>query len=280
MGRIAVVTDSAACIPRELIRRYDIHIVPFRLVWERQTYRDGLDITPAEFYARFRECETRPTTAQPSIGDFAALYQRLGQEAEGIVSIHIPRELSSTWSAAEMAAEQFSPVPVRVMDSRMATMAGGFVVLAAARAAAAGGDLEQVAGAAEAVIPHTGLYATLSTLEHLRRGGRIGEAATLLGSRLSICPVLYLTEGRVKVAGVTRSRRRALKRILDLLAQQVGECPIRASVFHGDVPAVAQKLADELQARFHCIEFYITEFTPVMGAHTGPGAIGVAFCTV
>lgn len=278
MARIAVVTDSAACIPAELVQKYDIHVVPFELVWNGQSYRDGIDITPTEFYRRLRESNSWPTTSQPALGDFATLYARLGQEVDGIVSVHVPGELSATLQTARLAAEQDSPVPVRVIDSRSAAIAEGFVVLAAARAAAAGGSLEEVAAAAEAAIPRVGLFATLETLEYLHRGGRIGEAAALLGSRLRIHPVLYLAEGRVKVAGVTRSRHKAMEQMLDLMAEQVGERPMCVSVFHADALQEVAWVESRVRARFDCQEFYTTEFTPVMGAHTGPGVIGLAFC--
>jgi len=278
MGRIAVVTDSASCIPAELVREYNIHVVPFRLAWDRQVFRDGLDMSAAEFYRRFRQSPVRPTTSQPSVGEFATLYESLSESADGIVSIHIPPELSNTYQSAEYASQHFARVPTRVIDARTATIAEGWVVLAAARVAAAGGTLEEVAAAAEAAIPRVGMYATLPSLEYLQRGGRIGAAINLVGSKLSICPVLCLSEARVCVAAVTRVRRKALERILDLMASQVGDRPVRASVFHADDAETAERLAADVQARFSCVEFYITEFTPVMGAHTGPGVIGVGYC--
>lgn len=277
--RIAVVTDSAACVPAHLVEEYGIHVVPFELVWDGQSYRDGVDITPAEVYRRLAEGKSLPTTSQPSLGDFANLYVRLAEEAEGIVSIHVPDEVSGTLQAARLAAEQVASVPVRVIDSRTAAAAEGFVVLAAARAAAAGGSLEEVAAAAERTIPRVGLFATLKTLEYLRRGGRIGEAAALLGSQLHIHPIVYLAEGRVKVAGVARSLRNALERIVELMAARVGEHPMCVSVFHADSRPEAEWLQEKVCTRFNCREFYITEFTPVMGAHTGPGTVGLAFCS-
>ena len=167
---------------------------------------------------------------------------------------------------------------MRVIDANAAAGAQAFVALAAARAAEAGSDLEQVVSVAEECTKHVGMYAAIETLEHLRRGGRIGQAATLVGSRLRIQPVMTLIEGEVRVVGVTRSRQRAKDCILDELAQRVGESPIRASVFHADVAEEAAQLAEQVQQRFDCTEFFISEFTPVMGAHTGPGTIGVAFC--
>jgi len=278
MARIAVATDSAACLPADLVQEYDIHVVPLELVWDGRSYRDGVDITPTEFYRRLRQATSWPTTSQPALGSFATLYARLGQKAEGIVSIHLAGELSGTLQIARLAAEQASPVPVQVIDSRTGAIAEGFVVLAAARAAAAGGSLEEVASAAEAAIPRVGLFVTLETLEYLHRGGRIGEAAALLGSRLHLHPILYLSEGRVKVAGVTRSRHNALERILDLMAERVGQRPMCASVFHADACQDVAWLEARVRARFDCQQFYVTEFTPVMGVHSGPGTVGAAFC--
>jgi DegV family protein with EDD domain len=277
VARIAVVTDSAACIPADLVQRYSIQVVPFVLVWDGQSYRDGQDLTPTEFYRRLRASASLPTTSRPPQQAFADLYRRLGQAVEGIVSIHVPETLSGTVSEARVAAGQASPVPVAVIDSRTAAMAEGFVVLAAARAAKAGGSLEDVTAAAEQAIPRVGLYATLETLEYLQRGGRIGEAVSLLGSRLHLHPTLYLAEARVQVAGVVRSRHRAMERMLQLMAEQVGEQPVHVATFHADAQDEAEQLAAEACARFHCRESYVTAFTPVMGVHTGPGTLGVAF---
>lgn len=278
MARIAVVTDSAACILPEWAEEYRIHVVPFELVWEGQSYRDGVDITTTAFYRRLRQSTSLPTTSQPALGDFAALYTRLSQEVDGIVSVHLAEELSATVQTARLAAEQASSVPTRVIDCRTGATAEGFVVLAAARVAASGGSLEEVAAAAEAAIPRVGLFITLETLEWLHRGGRIGEAAALLGSRLHVQPILYLAEGRVKVAGVARTRHRAVARMLDLMAERVGERPTYVSVFHADALQQAEELKSLVLSHFDCHECSITEFTPVMGTHTGPGAIGVAFC--
>ncbi len=281
MARIAVVTDSAACIPEHLVREYNIHVVPFELVWDGQSYRDGVDITPTEVYRRLRALRERnswPTTSQPALGTFANLYAELSREADGIVSIHVPDELSGTLHTARLAAEQAATVPVRVIDARTAAIAEGFVVLAAARAAAAGKSLDEVAAAAEATIPRVGLFATLATLEYLHRGGRIGEAAAMLGARLRIHPILYLAEGRVKVAGVVRNRRQALERILDLMEERVGRRPMCAAVFHADAGDDVAWIEGQVRERFDCQELYVTEFTPVMGVHTGPGTIGLAFC--
>jgi DegV family protein with EDD domain len=277
MGKIAVVTDSVACVPQELIEKYNIHVVPFVVIWDGRAYTDGIDLTAQEFYRLFGQNKSFPTTAQPSLADFVRTYARLSDEAEGIVSIHVPEELTGAISVARVAAREAASVPVQVVDSRMATMAQGFIVLEAARTAAAGGTLDEVVAAAEAVIQKVDFFATLDDLKHLHRGGRIGEAATLLGSKLRINPILSLAHGKVRVLGVVRSRRKAVEKMIEMMEEQVDQCPLHASVFHGDALEEAQRIGEEIQSRFNCVEFYITEFTPVMGAHTGPGVIGLAF---
>lgn len=278
MAQIAVVTDSAACIPVNLARECRIQVIPLELVWEGRRYRDGLDITPADFYRRLRQSSAWPTTSVPSLGTFVNLYAQLSDEAQDIVSIHVAAELSGTYQVARLAAEQAAPGRVHTIDSRTGAIAEGFVVLAAARVAAAGGSLQDVVNAAETAKNRVGLFITMQTLEYLHRGGRIGEAAALLGSRLHIYPVLYLAEGRVKVAGATRSRRKAMERILAFVAERADERLKCASVFHADAPQEELTwMETETRARFACEEFFVTEFTPVMGAHTGPGTIGVGF---
>jgi DegV family protein with EDD domain len=277
MGRIAVVTDSVACVPLELVEKYDIHVVPFHVIWDGKDYRDGVDMSPAEFYQLFCQNKAFPTTSQPSLADFARTYARLSEKADGIVSIHVPAELTGVINVARTAAQEAASVPVQVVDSRMATMAQGFIVLEAARTAAAGGTLDEVVAAAEAMISRVDFFATLDDLKHLHRGGRIGEAATLLGSKLRINPILSLAHGRVRVLGVARTRRNAVEKMIEMMREKVGERPLHASVFHGDALDEAERIAGEIQSRFDCVEFYITEFTPVMGAHTGPGVIGLAF---
>jgi DegV family protein with EDD domain len=166
-----------------------------------------------------------------------------------------------------------------VIDSGLATIAEGFVVLAAADAAEAGGSLEEVVAAARSMMSRVHFYATLDDLKHLHRGGRIGEAATLLGSKLRINPILNLENGRVRVVSVVRTRLAAVERMIVMMRDQAADRPLHASVFHGDAAAEAERIAREIQSGFNCVECYVTTFTPVMGAHTGPGVIGLAFYT-
>jgi len=277
MGKVAVVTDSAACLPLELIRKYNIHVVPFALIFGEQVYQDGVDVTTTQFYHMLREASEFPTTSQPSVGEFLAVYQALREKAGGVVSIHVPATISGTFSSARMAAGLIPELPVRVVDSGSAAMAQGFVVLAAARAAAAGMDLEGVVQAARVIISSVHLYATLGTLEYLARSGRVPGVVALAGSALHIHPVFTIRQGQVEVVGRVRTKKRAVAHMLERMAADVGDRPVHAAVFHADVPEEVEKLRQQVGDRFHCVELHLTEFTPVMGAHTGPEVLGLAF---
>ena len=279
MAKIAVVTDSASCIPNALKQSLSIFEVPFELVWDGVVYRDGVDILPAEFYQRFRaQNHTHPTTSQPPLGAFVSLYTQLSQQYDGIVSIHVAGEMTGTVRTAQLAADQVDEIPIHVLDSRTATIAEGFVVLAAARVANADANFDQVVDAAQRVIDKVDFFATLKTLEHIHRGGRLGEAAVLLGSQLKIVPILNLKNGRVSVVGVTRSWKHALEEMVELSVERLKDIAnAHASVFHADAHDEAAWLSEQFQARVRCTEFYVTGFTPVMGAHTGPDVVGIAF---
>jgi len=274
MGKIAVVTDSASNLPPEVAAQYGITVVPIYLHWDGRTYRDGVDITPDEVYRRLRENKHLPHTAAPSAGDFLQTYLRLGCEAEGIVSVHLPTELSGVIRAARLAADLArEEVPVRVVNAGTAAMGAGFVALAAAQAAAQEADLDAVAQVAREISPRVMVYAMLDTLEYLWRGGRIGRAAALVGAVLQIKPILYLNDNIVDVLAKPRTRSRALRVMLDEMARWVDGRPVHVAVLHADAPEEARLLREQVEARFRCAEVLTSAFTPVMGAHTGPGLL-------
>jgi DegV family protein with EDD domain len=277
MGQVAIVTDSSANLPTELVRQWNIRIVPVPLIFDRQTFLDGVNITPDEVYRRLRADKCIPTTAAPSVGDFLRVYAAAGQEASGIVSIHMSPALSSTYHVALTASQLVDGVPIRVLNCHSAAIGQGFVALEAARAAVAGATLEAVVSRADAVAAKINLLFTLETFEYLHRGGRIGGAAALVATMLRIRPVLCLADGHVEVLVKTRTKRKALRSILEQMAAKVNGRPLHAAIFHADIPAEAEELRQTVAQRFQCTELYVTEFTPVMGAHTGPGVLGVAF---
>jgi DegV family protein with EDD domain len=288
MKRVVVVTDSSATVPADLIRELDIRVVPILLALDGQTFRDGVDITAAEVYGWLRESKRLPTTSAPSVGDFLRVYAAAAQEASGIVSIHLSPKFSATYNSA-VTASQLVDGPdghsfdsIRVVNCHTAAMGQGFVVLAAARAAAAGADLEAVVARAQKVAARVNLLATIGTLEYLHRGGRIGGAATLLGTMLQIKPVLYVADGHVDVFARPRTLTKALGVMLQQMAERVdgdGHAPrsLHVAILHAGEPEKAEALRQRVAEQFDCAELYVTELTPVMGAHTGPGVLVIVF---
>ena len=274
---VAVVTDSAASIPRSLVEAYGIEVVPYQLIWDGQSYLDGIDMSPTEFYRRFRTSVTRPSTTVPTAGQFVEAYRSLGAWASGIVGVFVSQGLTSVVQVATLAAQE-APVPVRVVDSRAAAMAEGFVALHASRVAHRGGTLEEVAAAAEECRGRAGLLAAFQTLEHLIRGGRAGRVARAVSNRIRLEPVITIADGTLAPVAVTRSHSRSAERMVAALRRIVGERRVRASVLHADLPEDAAGLAEQVRSGFNCVEFFISELTPVMGAHTGPALLGIAYC--
>ena len=278
MAGIALITDSTASLPTELARRYNIHVIPTYVIVGGKTFLDGVDLAPGEFYRLLQEAETLPTTSQPSVGDFVELYTELSQEAEDILSIHLSDQLSATMSSALAARKEMGAVSIYIIDSRSASMGLGFIVLAAARAVEAGKGLPQVIEAIESLIPRMNVIFVVDTLEYLRRGGRIGGASALIGSILSIKPILYLKDGRVEVLEKVRTKSRAKERLLEIMAERLGSGRgVHVAILHADALEEAQVLEDQIVRQFEPVELYVDELNPVVGTHVGPGTIGLVF---
>jgi DegV family protein with EDD domain len=278
VGKVAVVTDSTANLPPVVIEQYGITVIPINLHWGNETYKDGVDITVEEVYRRLRENKQIPKTAAPSVGDFLQAYLRLSQQVDGIVSIHLPETMSGTVKSARVAADLAREhIPVEVVDTGTATMAAGFVVLAAARAAERGEDLCKVKQIAEETSPHTTVLALIDTLEYLYRSGRISKAKGLIGGALRIKPILYIHNQEVDVLAKTRTTSRGIRIMLDEMEERVNGRPVHVAVLHADALEEARQLKQMVEERFQCQEIFTCSMTPVMGAHTGPGLLGLAF---
>ncbi|HIC88520.1 MAG TPA: DegV family protein, partial [Anaerolineae bacterium] len=244
-----------------------------------RTYRDGVEITPAEFYTKLTQVETIPTTSQPTPQDFHAVYEQLSTEVEAILSIHISEDLSGTLQSARLAAAEVE-IPVEIIDSRSISMGLGYIVLAAARALRAGASLEEAVAAARNLIPRLRIYFVVDTLEYLHKGGRIGSAARWFGTMLNIKPILELKDGRVEAKERVRNKRRAYARLLDIMTEQTAEGgAIHAAVVHANAPDERDKVRAQVEERFHPVELYTADLSPVVGTHVGPGTVGVAFYT-
>ena len=276
---IKIVTDSSAYLPADLVQPHDIHVIPLKVLFGEQVYRDEIDLSHQEFYRMLAEAETLPTTSQPSAGEFFDLYSELNKEGHEIISIHISSKLSGTISSAQTAKEMLPEAKVTIIDSASTAMGLGLMVLTAAKAAAAGKTSTEVVAAVEEMIPTMNVVFVVDTLEYLQKGGRIGGAAALVGTLLKVKPILCLKEGRIEPLDKVRSKRKALVRLMEVVEERVGPgTPVRVAVLHAQVPDEARGLEREVRARFNCTECYSAELGPAVGTHTGPGVVGLIAC--
>lgn len=280
MAKVAVVTDSSTCVPKEVAKQYGIHILPLILIFEDRSYRDGIDITSQEFYELLKKAKKVPTTSSPSPGEYLEAFREVAKKASGILCITLPPKLSMAFDSAtqarEMARESLPQVNINIFPSRSPALAQGFIAQAAAREAASGKDLSQVVQAAQDMMDRVNAIAMLDTLYYLAKGGRIPKAAAWAGSIFKIKPILDAT-GDVRLLERCRTRKRAMQRLLYIMRQRSGGKPICVNLMHAGVPEEAERLKADILSQFDCIEFYITDFTPVVGTHTGPGSIGLSF---
>jgi DegV family protein with EDD domain len=274
---VAVVTDSTAYLPDELTEGYGIHVVPLYVVLAGRSGREGWDIGPDEVARTLAVRGQRVSTSRPTPGDFVATYRRaLDEGAERLVSVHLSSELSGTWDAARLAASQVGEHIVTVVDTRSAAMGAGFAVLAAARSAAAGAGAATVARTAQEMADATRTFFVVDTLEHLRRGGRIGSAAAVLGSALAVKPVLHVQDGRVVPLEKVRTTGRALNRLVQRAVETAGQGPVSVAVHHLAAAEKAERLAADLRDRLPQLrELHVSELGAAIGAHVGPGAVGI-----
>jgi DegV family protein with EDD domain len=274
------VTDSTCDIPRELVEQYNIHVVPQILIMGDKTWLDGVDIDSPTFYELLRTSPDFPASSQPHVTSFQDLFVELAQEADGIAAILVSDELSGTINSAQVAAANLPEIPIEIIDSRAVSLQLGFIVLAAAQAAATGADLQTVVAAAREMMAKVKILFLVDTLEYLHRGGRIGAAARLFGTALKLKPVLEIRDGIVQPVTRVRTRRKALDKVLDLVAEQLGGAQgAYMAVLHIAAPEEAVQFAEQLEERFHPVKIISGECGPVLGTHAGPGTVGVAFYT-
>lgn len=275
---VAVVTDSATGLPASLLAQYHIEVVPYWIHVGDQSFLDGVDITPEEFFKLARaQAEPSVSTGVPSVEAFLAAYQRAAAYASAIVSIHLAGAQSATCSVAELAAKS-SPIPVEVIDTGTTAMAEGFVVLEAARAAAEGAAWQEVVARARACVPKVEVIALLETVGYAIRGGRLAGAARLLSGFLNIQPLVRVGGNKVGLVGQTRRRSRGLSQLIERVKQQTGASPVRLAVHFAEDEAEGRELLAQLQVELNCVETYLTRVPVPLGVHAGPGSIGVAYC--
>ncbi len=270
---VAIVTDSTSDLPSQLARTRSITVVPLTLHFEGRSLLDGVDIRPSEFYRKLPNATTHPTTSQPAPARFAEAYGALLANHAEVVSLHISEKLSGTYASAVQGAEMTDPKRVHVVDSELVSMSLGLLTLAASAIASQGADANAIVERVSAMRDQVQTYFSVATLEFLRRGGRIGRASALLGSVLQVKPVLCIRDGLVTPLERVRTFDRALNRIVDLareVDQGKGLCVV---VGHADAEEDAERVARELEPVAETL--MIQPLGPVVGAHAGPGVVGV-----
>ena len=281
MADVGVVTDSIACLTKELVEQYNIGIVPISICFRDEVYRDWVDITPTEAYELFLQDPERFTTSPASPGRYLEVYQEASNQTKNILCITLSSKLSTGYDMACVAKEQakseLPQISVDVLDSQTVTASQGFVVLAAARVAAEGKSLAEVVKVAEEVRDRATFLLLLDTIRHVYRTGRIPKVAAQVGSMLKIKPILTSSSGLVRFSGAVRSRESGISRILNMMKDKVGQNPVHVAVMHAYVPDEAEKLKERISSEFNCAELWITEFSPVMGYATGTGTLGFAY---
>ena len=280
MAKIALVTDSTSWLPRDLLTKYSITVAPQVLIWGEQTLNDGVDIQPEEFYTRIKTAKVMPTTSQVPIPTMERIFREQVEAGAEVVGIFISSKLSGTMQSALQAREMMGSAgsKVHVLDSKATAMAMGFQVLAAARAAADGASTSDVVATAEKAREHTGVYFAVDTLEFLHRGGRIGGAQRLLGTALNMKPVLALLDGRVEAVERIRTKSKAVERVLEIVIEKTkGKSPIRLATLHANAQQEAKDLLDRASKELNAVEALLTEVSPVVGNHAGPGVVGLAY---
>ena len=279
--KVAIVTDSVACLTRELVERYGIKILPINFYFGEKVYRDWVDITPDEAYELFLKDPDSFKTSGINPGDCLEAYRQASNQTQGILCVTIAAKLSAVYNSAleakERAQAEFPQTSIEVLDSQTATAAEGFIALAAARAAEEGKSLAEVVKAAEEMRAKVSLIALLDTIRYVYRSGRIPKIAALAGSMLNIRPVLTISSGLVRFKGAVRSREHGIERILKIMRDKVGQSPVHVAVMHAYALEEAQRLKERVESEFDCAELWITGFSPVMGYAIGTGALGFAF---
>ena len=278
---VAIVVDSACCLTPDLIRRWNITLVPHELLINGRSYRDGVDISPGEFYKILRDSRVVPTTAAPRPQEFLDGMLAAGELANNILCVTVSANFSvanrSALAAVETVGERLPHCRIKVIDSQAAAAALGLIALAAARWAHEDCGLDQIAARLDRLIPRVNLLAFLDSFDYLNRSGRVGKIKAWTGSLLGVRPLTELQGGEARLLERPRSRLRAMDRLVAIMKQRVGGAPVVVNIMEAGSAEDALVMERRIQDEINCQEMFISQFTPVMGAHTGPGLLGVAF---
>lgn len=279
MSTVALITDSTTYIPKELLKGIEIHIVPSVVIWSGETWRDGFDIQPEDFYKRLANAKEMPTTSQPTPAAFQEKFEELvGKGQKDILCHLISTKLSGTIASAEAAKQLVPKANVEIIDGMLASMGTGWPLLKIAEAAKAGKSLKECAQIARQCRDNAGVLLMVDTLEFLHRGGRIGGASRFLGTALNLKPILEVQEGALEPLDRVRTKSKAMARLVDVMEERIGgRTPVRVASIHANALDDAKELLAMAEQRVHPIQSTIAAVSPAVGTHTGPGTLGLAY---
>ena len=278
--KIAIVTDSTAYIPEDLLEKYNIRTIPLSVVFGEESFRESIDITTEEFYKKVNESKDLPSTSQPAIGSFLELFEDLAKTHDAVISIHLSKRFSGTYEAAKSAGKMVDGIEVYPYDSELSAMPQGFYAIVAAEMVQDGKSVEEIITQLDDMKNKTRAYFMVDDLGHLQRGGRLNSAQKILGSLLNIKPILHIVDGLIVPFEKIRTRNKALNRIMNMLEEDAKTKKIVRVVFiHANNESAAIKLRDEFAEKHPEVESIISYFGPVIGTHLGEGSIGVSWYT-
>jgi DegV family protein with EDD domain len=278
MSKVAVVTDSTATIPEDIMEQYPLWEVPQVLIFGEETLEDRVDIQPSEFYERLERDPIHPTTSQVTPASFHKVFSELVEDGYDILAVLVSPKLSGTIESANQAKTMYPDAAIEVFNSESVAMGLGWQALMAARAAKEGATLAECKEVAEKAKPLTGVVFAVDTLEYLHRGGRIGGGTKFLGTALNFKPILEIRDGGVESVERVRTRKKSLARVVRLVEERIaGRKPLHLAALHAKAEEDAHWLLEVGCAHFHPDEKLYAEVSPVVGTHGGPGVVGLAY---
>lgn len=284
MDKIAIITDSVACLPQELTEQYNIHIVPAGIIYfNGKTYRDWIDLGHKEAYQILESSPNDFFTGPPSPGDFLDLYRKLSKDHNALVYIALSSKLSTIYNVAriarDVARKELPDIRIEIIDSGTATAAEGFVALAAAKAVMAGKSLDEVMKTALDVKKRVDLFYVLYTIQYVHRTGRVPRQVADLGSKLNVKPIITIINGVALINGLVRNKAKGIESLVRIAKQKINGNPVHLAILHAEAAAEAEILKQQLESELNCVELWIGQFSPLMVYATGKGVLGIAFYT-
>ncbi|MBL0385506.1 DegV family protein [Tumebacillus sp. ITR2] len=277
MSKIALVTDSAAYMPSDMIEKYDITVVPLMVNFGNESFREGVDISSDDFYKRLASEKALPTTSQPVVGDLVVAFEKLLQTHDSVIAVLLSSGLSGTVNSAETAARMVGG-DITVIDSKITAWGQAHMVLEVAKLREEGLPKDEIVSRVLELRDRVGAYFVVDSLEHLHRGGRVSGVSAMLGSLLQVKPVLRVNDGKLEMFEKVRTRKKALARVIELLQEKVGENDkLVASIVYSDVKADGEAFLAQVQEAIPTAVLELSQLGPVVGTHVGPGLLAVIY---